>query len=72
MRFFGWLTILFIALKLCNMIAWSWWLVLLPLYFPLAFGAGLWALWVFGVFGVAGTATLAAIAKEYSQKNKKR
>lgn len=32
----GWfcatLTILFIALKLTNEIAWSWWLILLPLY----------------------------------------
>ena len=26
------LTVLFIALKLTNVITWSWWLVLLPLY----------------------------------------
>lgn len=30
--FFGLLGLLFIALKLTNIIAWSWWLVLLPLY----------------------------------------
>ena len=33
--FFGLLTIVFIALKLCGVIDWSWWLVLLPLYGPL-------------------------------------
>jgi len=30
--FFGLLTILFIALKLCGVIAWSWWWVLAPLW----------------------------------------
>lgn len=30
--FLGLLTIVFVALKLTNYIAWSWWLVLLPLY----------------------------------------
>lgn len=30
--FFGLLTILFIGLKLGGVISWSWWLVLLPLY----------------------------------------
>lgn len=28
--FFGMLQIVFIVLKLCNVITWSWWLVLLP------------------------------------------
>jgi uncharacterized BrkB/YihY/UPF0761 family membrane protein len=32
MGFLPALTLLFIALKLTNVIAWSWWLVLLPLY----------------------------------------
>jgi hypothetical protein len=32
--FLGMLTILFIALKLTNYIAWSWWLVLSPLWIP--------------------------------------
>lgn len=27
------LALIFITLKLCKVIAWSWWLVLLPLYF---------------------------------------
>lgn len=35
--FFGILGLLFIALKLIGVIAWSWWWVLLPLY-----GAALW------------------------------
>lgn len=34
--FFGLLGIVFITLKLCNVINWSWWLVLLPLYGPAA------------------------------------
>jgi hypothetical protein len=32
--FFGLLTVLFIGLKLTNVITWSWWLVMLPLYGP--------------------------------------
>ena len=27
----------FVVLKLCKVIDWSWWLVLLPFYFPLFF-----------------------------------
>ena len=30
------LTVAFITLKLCNVIAWPWWQVLLPLYAPIA------------------------------------
>ncbi|RNM31851.1 hypothetical protein EDX97_01625 [Absicoccus porci] len=30
------LTITFIVLKLCHVIAWSWWLVLLPLFIQIA------------------------------------
>lgn len=33
--FFGLLTILFVALKLTNTIAWSWWWVLSPLWLPI-------------------------------------
>ena len=32
--FFGWLTILFIGLKLTDYIDWSWWLVLAPILWP--------------------------------------
>ena len=31
------LAIVFITLKLCNVITWSWWLILLPLYGGIAF-----------------------------------
>jgi len=34
--FFGLLGIVFIILKLCGTIAWSWWWVLLPIYGELA------------------------------------
>ncbi len=36
--FFGLLGILFIGLKLGNVIDWSWWYVLMPIYGPLAVG----------------------------------
>ena len=36
MSFLGLLAVLFIGLKLTNIIAWSWWLVLLPIWGPLA------------------------------------
>ena len=35
MSFFGALTLIFIVLKLVDVIAWSWWLVLLPMWGPL-------------------------------------
>ena len=35
--FLGLLTIVFITLKLTNIITWSWWWVLLPLWGPMAF-----------------------------------
>ena len=34
--FFGLLSLMFIGLKLTEVINWSWWLVLLPMYGPLA------------------------------------
>lgn len=36
--FLGLLGLLFIGLKLSNIINWSWWLVLLPLYGPIIIG----------------------------------
>ncbi len=33
--FFGWLTILFIGLKLTDYIDWSWWIVLAPVLWPI-------------------------------------
>jgi len=34
MQFFSLLSLIFITLKLMEVITWSWWLVLLPLYLP--------------------------------------
>lgn len=39
--FLGLLTIAFIVLKLCNVIDWSWWWVLLPLWGPFALTIGI-------------------------------
>ncbi len=36
MGFLGWLALTFIVLKLCGVIAWSWWWVLAPIWMPLA------------------------------------
>ena len=36
MSFFGILTIVFIVLKLCNVIDWSWWWVLAPTWIPIS------------------------------------
>lgn len=33
--FLGLLTIVFITLKLCNVINWSWWWVLAPIWIPI-------------------------------------
>lgn len=41
MKFLTALALLFIALKLTDVIAWSWWLVLLPLYGGAAIVLGL-------------------------------
>lgn len=34
---FGWIAMLLIVLKLTGVVAWSWWLILLPLYAPSLF-----------------------------------
>lgn len=39
--FLGLLTIVFIVLKLCNVIAWSWWWVLSPVWLPIVIVCGL-------------------------------
>ena len=40
----------FIILKLCKVIAWSWWWVLLPFWFPFAIAGAL--IIVFGLFKI--------------------
>ena len=44
--FEGLLTIVFITLKLCGVIGWSWWWVLSPLWIPWALFGGLFVLGV--------------------------
>ncbi len=44
--FFGLLTIVFIVLKLTNVIAWSWWWVLSPLWIPLLLAFIIAIIWV--------------------------
>ena len=46
------LTIVFVTLKLCGVIAWSWWWVLAPLWMP-------WAI-AFTVMGIIGLVIVAA------------
>lgn len=36
--FLGLLTLAFIILKLCHVINWSWWYVLMPFYLPILIG----------------------------------
>ena len=50
--FAGLLTIVFITLKLCNVIAWSWWWVTSPIW--ISFGL------VFGILAIAGIIFLIA------------
>lgn len=51
--FTGALTIVFIVLKLCKVITWSWWWVLAPLWAPVALG-GVVCLFVFICGLIAG------------------
>ncbi len=39
--FWGALVIALIVLKLCNVIQWSWWLILIPIWLPVAIVLGL-------------------------------
>lgn len=55
--FLGLLTIVFITLKLTNVITWSWWWVLLPLWGPMAFMLSL------GVIVLIGLGVLNLIRK---------
>jgi len=52
--FGGLLTLIFITLKLCGVIGWSWWWVLSPLWIPLAF--------VLAIFVVIGVLVVLAMA----------
>jgi hypothetical protein len=53
--FVGMLTIVFIVLKLCNVIAWSWWWVLSPLW--------IMALVVVGILSVCAVIIIMGVKK---------
>lgn len=58
----GLLGVAFVVLKLCNVIAWSWWFVLMPFYLPIAIGFIL----VFGIIFAAFTSFAIDIVRKYS------
>ena len=52
--FFSTIFLIFLTLKLCKVITWSWWLVFAPLYFPMLFLVGsLILIFVFAFLGIA-------------------
>lgn len=59
--FIGLLAIVFITLKLCNVITWSWWWVLSPLWIPFAIVVAFVVL--FGIAWLAKIIYLAIIGK---------
>ena len=47
--------VVFVSMKLMGHLEWSWWLVLLPFYWPVAlFGGLMLVLYVFGMFRFIG------------------
>ena len=67
--FFGFLALILITLKLCGVIAWSWWLVLLPLYFGVAV---LLFFFLMAIIGCMGLASVGRVADMMSNSKKKR
>lgn len=56
----GWLAVIFVVCKIFAIgpiAGWSWWLVLLPLYGPLALVLGIWA----AIFAIAAVAALGMV-----------
>lgn len=67
--FLGLLALVFITLKLCGVIAWSWWLVLLPLYFGVAIFL---FFFLMAIIGWLGLASVGRVAEMMSNSKKKR
>ncbi len=61
--FAGLLTIVFITLKLCNVIAWSWWWVLSPIWISLGL--------VLGIIAIVGIIALIAALMSGPKKTKR-
>lgn len=71
MKFFGALGLAFIILKLCGIITWSWWLVLLPLYWGIALLIILFMSFFGGLFGIIGiTAAVDKVRGWFKKKAK--
>lgn len=68
MKFLPGLALALIVLKLCSVINWSWWLVILPLYGPAAFVIGVWILGYLGLLGVAGGSVFVKKTLSYFSK----
>ncbi|UYA58178.1 hypothetical protein [Klebsiella phage DP] len=66
--FLGLLALVFITLKLCGVIAWSWWLVLLPLYFGVAV---LLFFFLMAIIGWLGLASVGRVAEMMSNSKRK-
>lgn len=71
MKFFTALGLAFIILKLCGVIAWSWWLVLLPLYWGFAVLGFLVIGFFATIFGFAGIATAVDKVRGWFKKKSK-
>lgn len=67
--FLGLLALVFITLKLCGVIAWSWWLVLLPLYFGVAV---ILFFFLIAILGWLGLASVVRVTDMMSSSKKKR
>lgn len=67
--FLGLLALVFITLKLCGVIAWSWWLVLLPLYFGVAV---ILFFFLVAVLGWLGLASVVRVTDMMSSSKKKK
>ena len=61
--FAGLLTIVFITLKLCNVIAWSWWWVLSPIWISIGL--------VLGIIAIVGIIALIAALMSGPKKSKR-
>ena len=60
--FFSAMFLIFLTLKLCKVITWSWWLVFAPMYFPILF--------VVGSFIIIATMMFLGMAVKHSNRRK--
>ena len=68
--FLGLLALVLITLKLCGVIAWSWWLVLLPLYFGVAVILFFFLVAILGWLGLASVVRVTDMMSSSKKKKK--